>query len=76
MKQVLRRAVGELPENYRSVVLLRDMQELSTQETALVLDLAEDTVKQRLHRARLALRQKLDEYLQAAGQSRVPSTTE
>jgi RNA polymerase sigma-70 factor (ECF subfamily) len=63
MKQVLDRAIGELPENYRSVILLRDIEELSTIETAQVLDLTEDVVKTRLHRARLAVRQKLDEYL-------------
>jgi RNA polymerase sigma-70 factor, ECF subfamily len=67
MKQLLGRAIGELPETYRSVILLRDMEELSTQETAQILDLREDTVKTRLHRARLALRQKLDEYLRKSG---------
>jgi len=63
MKQLLGRAIAELPEIYKPVILLRDMEELSTQETAQILDLSEDTVKTRLHRARLALRQKLDEYL-------------
>jgi RNA polymerase sigma-70 factor (ECF subfamily) len=67
MKQVLERAIGELPENYRSVILLRDVEELSTLETAHVLDLTEDVVKTRLHRARLAVRQKLDEYLRTDG---------
>jgi RNA polymerase sigma-70 factor (ECF subfamily) len=66
MKEVLERTIGELPENYRSVILLRDMEELSTQETAHVLELSEDTVKTRLHRARLALRAKLDDYLGTA----------
>jgi len=65
MKVLLVRAIGELPEGYRSVVLLRDIEELSTQETAQILDLTEDSVKTRLHRARLALRQKLEEYLRA-----------
>lgn len=74
MKYVLERAIGDLPEIYRSVVLLRDMEELSTQETAQILDLTEDTVKTRLHRARLALRQKLDEYLRSDGHSVVPGT--
>ena len=60
MRDVLERAVGELPEIYRSVVLLRDVEELSTQETSQILDVTEDTVRTRLHRARLALRQKLD----------------
>lgn len=73
MKQVINGAVGALPENHRSVILLRDMEELSTLETAQILDLTEDVVKTRLHRARLAVRQKLDEYLRTDG--RVLSTT-
>jgi RNA polymerase sigma-70 factor (ECF subfamily) len=71
MKSVLEKAIGELPENYRSVILLRDMEELSTQETAQILDLSEDVIKTRLHRARLAVRQKLDEYLRADGRTSV-----
>jgi RNA polymerase sigma-70 factor, ECF subfamily len=63
MKQVIDRAINALPETYRSVILLRDMEELSTLETAQILDLTEDVVKTRLHRGRLAVRQKLDEYL-------------
>jgi RNA polymerase sigma-70 factor (ECF subfamily) len=60
----LEQALRQLPELYRSVVLLRDVEELSTAETAAVLDITEDTVKQRLHRGRLALRKELDGYLQ------------
>ena len=63
LKQALGRAIGRLPENYRAVILLRDVEELSTIETAEILDLTEDVVKTRLHRARLAVRQELDEYL-------------
>ena len=70
LKQVLDRAIGALPENYRSVMLLRDVEELSTAETAQILDLTEDVVKTRLHRARLAVRQMLDEYLRS--DSRMP----
>lgn len=65
MRSVLERAIAELPESYRSVILLRDMEELSTGETAGILDVSEDNVKTRLHRARLALRQKMDEHLRA-----------
>jgi RNA polymerase sigma-70 factor (ECF subfamily) len=67
MKQMLDRAIGDLPEIYRSVILLRDVEELSTLETAQVLDLTEDVVKTRLHRARLAIRQELNEYLLTDG---------
>ncbi len=66
----LRRAIGELPESYRAVLLLRDVEELSTEETAHVLDLSVDVVKTRLHRGRLALRQKLDGYLRSASAGR------
>ena len=45
------------------MILLRDMEELSTQEAARILDVGEDVVKTRLHRARLAVRKVLDEYL-------------
>jgi RNA polymerase sigma-70 factor (ECF subfamily) len=57
----LYRAIREVPASYRSVILLRDVEELSTQETAVILDVSEDVVKTRLHRARLALRRKLKE---------------
>ena len=64
MSNVLQEAIGELPETYRSVLLLRDVEELSTQDSARILDVSEDVVKTRLHRARLAVRKKLDQYLQ------------
>ena len=59
----LTRAIQELPPNYRSVVLLRDIEELSTEEAAEILDVSTDVVKQRLHRGRMALRKILDEQL-------------
>lgn len=59
----LNEAIGDLPEMYRSVLLLRDVEGLSTEEAAEVLEVNEAVVKQRLHRARLAVRAKLDEYL-------------
>ena len=63
MRGLLERAIRELPETYRAVILLRDMEELSTEETARILELSEDVVRTRLHRARLAVRKTLDEYL-------------
>jgi RNA polymerase sigma-70 factor (ECF subfamily) len=63
---VLDGAIAELPEIYRAVVLLRDVEELSTEETAEVLGVRSEAVKTRLHRGRLALRKKLDEYLRSA----------
>ena len=71
MKAVIEAAIAGLPELYKSVILLRDVEELSTLETAQILDLTVDNVKTRLRRARLAVRQHLDEYLHArdAGQT-------
>jgi RNA polymerase sigma-70 factor, ECF subfamily len=66
LKRVLDDAIESLPEIYKSVILMRDVEELSTLETSQILDLSEDVVKTRLHRARLAVRQKLDAYLQTA----------
>lgn len=63
LRGVLHRAIEELPDTYRPVLILRDVEELSTEEAAQVLDLSTDVIKTRLHRARLALRQKLDAYL-------------
>lgn len=63
LKAVLDRVILELPPQYRAVVVLRDLEELSTEETADILGLKPDAVKTRLHRARLAMRQTLDCYL-------------
>lgn len=54
--RLLERAVDRLPLPYRTVFMLREIEQLSTPETAEALDLTEDAVKVRLHRARLALR--------------------
>jgi RNA polymerase sigma-70 factor, ECF subfamily len=63
LRALLDRVIAELPATYRPVVLLRDVEELSTEETAQILDLSIDVVKTRLHRARAAMRQKLDCYV-------------
>jgi RNA polymerase sigma-70 factor (ECF subfamily) len=62
MRRVLDKAVAALPETLRSVFVLRDIEGLSTAETAAILDLTDTNVKVRLHRARLALREKLSAY--------------
>jgi len=51
----VRAAVDQLPESYRAVLLLRDIEELDTEETARKLGLSTAAVKTRLHRARQAL---------------------
>ena len=58
------RALASLSESLRAVFVLRDIDGLSTSQTAQVLDLSETAVKTRLHRARLALRAQLAPYLQ------------
>ena len=50
LREILEEAVLKLPESYRTVLMLRDIEELSTAETAEVLDLTEENVKVRLHR--------------------------
>src|SRR5215467_6099150 len=54
-RAIVRQCIDELPENYRAVLMLRDIEELSTQEAADVLGLSVTAVKVRLHRARQAL---------------------
>jgi RNA polymerase sigma-70 factor (ECF subfamily) len=66
LQRALDDAIAEMPEIYRSVMLLRDVEELSTEETAHVLGVNTDAVKTRLHRARLLARKKLDTYLHAS----------
>ena len=51
--------VAALPEHYRSVLLLREVEGLSTEETASCLEISTDVVKTRLHRARTMLRDAL-----------------
>ncbi|MEP6538960.1 MAG: sigma-70 family RNA polymerase sigma factor, partial [Bryobacteraceae bacterium] len=65
LQRTLNHAVGSLPDIYKAVFLLRDVEELSTADAADVLGVTEDVVKTRLHRARLALRKALDEYISA-----------
>ncbi|HET7440190.1 MAG TPA: sigma factor-like helix-turn-helix DNA-binding protein, partial [Terriglobales bacterium] len=55
----LETAILALPEAYRTVLMMRDIEELSTAETAAALELSEDNVKVRLHRARALLRREL-----------------
>jgi RNA polymerase sigma-70 factor, ECF subfamily len=67
LRQALEEAIRELPPEYRIVLLLRDVEGLSTREAAAALEVAEGAVKMRLHRARLVLRQRLaGRYAEAA----------
>jgi RNA polymerase sigma-70 factor (ECF subfamily) len=60
-QRVVREAIRGLPANYRIVLILRDIEQLSTRETAEALGIAETAVKMRLHRARLMVRNRLAE---------------
>jgi RNA polymerase sigma-70 factor (ECF subfamily) len=59
-RALVQRCIGQLPESYRLVLLLRDIEGLGTDETAQALDTSAAVVKTRLHRARQALRSLLD----------------
>jgi len=58
-RQLLERGILALPDKYRTVLMLRDVEEMSTAETAGVLELSQEAVKVRLHRARALLRKEL-----------------
>lgn len=58
-KLLLERSIESLPEAYRMVVMLRDVEGMSTAETAESLSITEDNVKVRLHRAHILLRQEI-----------------
>jgi len=62
LADVIRAGILSLPEKYRLVMVLRDVEGFSTAETAQILNLTATNVKVRLHRARLFMREKLKEY--------------
>lgn len=66
MRALLERAVDELPPHFRSVFVLRAVEQLSVRETAQTLEIAEETVKTRFHRARALLRHALGDALRDA----------
>jgi RNA polymerase sigma-70 factor, ECF subfamily len=66
---ILGKVIGELDPPFRIVFQLRDIEELSTEETAEALGLSVPAVKSRLLRARLKLREKLNQYFRRGGNS-------
>ena len=68
MKQILNEAVENLKPDFRAVFALRDIEELSTEETAEALGISVPAVKSRLLRARLALREKLTRKFKRKGE--------
>lgn len=67
IREILDRTIATLPEGFRTVFVLRDVEELSTEETADALSLSIPAVKSRLLRARLQLREKLTRLFKKTG---------
>lgn len=63
IRDLVHAAIARLPEDYRVILLLRDLEGLDTREAADLLQISVDAVKTRLHRARQALRTRLDPHL-------------
>jgi RNA polymerase sigma-70 factor, ECF subfamily len=70
LKQKLREAVATLPEKYREVLVLRDIQEFNQEETAAALGINVNLAKVRLHRARMMLQKFLVPYLKTQAPGR------
>ena len=69
LQEILDRAVSSLPPIFRTVFVLRDLEQLSTEEAAEALNLSVPAVKSRLLRARLQLREKLSPYFRKGGEA-------
>ena len=72
LRQALESAIDCLPDVYRTVFVLREIEHLSTADTAACLDLSEEAVKTRLHRARIILRRRLSQQLGAVSRESFP----
>jgi len=70
LREVLRKAVADLPDIYRQVFTLRDLEEMNVAETAAALGVNENIVKVRLHRARIMLQRTLAPYLKTTAPAR------
>jgi RNA polymerase sigma-70 factor (ECF subfamily) len=62
MDRIMQRAIEALPEEHRLLVILRDVEEMSYEEIAEITTLPEGTIKSRLHRARMAIKEELDKH--------------
>jgi RNA polymerase sigma-70 factor (ECF subfamily) len=67
VSEMLEKAILALPENYRTVLVMRDIEEMSTADTAAALSISEENVKTRLHRGHALLRREL---MAQAGQNK------
>ena len=61
------RALNQLPVDFKTIILLCDIEEFSYEEIAKIIDIPIGTVRSRLHRARNILKEKLREYAQKEG---------
>jgi RNA polymerase sigma-70 factor (ECF subfamily) len=70
LREALRVAVAELPDIYRQVFALRDLEEMNIEETAEALGITTSTVKVRLHRARIMLQKRMVPFLKTTAPAR------
>ena len=66
IKNIIEIAIGQISEIYRTVFILRDIEQLSIKDTSKILNISEENVKIRLRRARLFLRDKISEYYEGS----------
>ncbi|NNE69482.1 MAG: sigma-70 family RNA polymerase sigma factor [Rhodothermales bacterium] len=62
-RELVHQAIAQLPDDYRAIVTLRDIEELPTDEVARILEISNGAARVRLHRARQALRKLLDSHI-------------
>ncbi len=62
LEALMQKAIASLDEEHRLLVILRDVEELSYQEIGEITGLPEGTIKSRLHRARMAIKEVLDRH--------------
>ena len=67
IRRLLEQEVDALPDNYRAIFILRDVEDIDVAEVANILDISPENVKTRLHRAHVLLRKRL--YLRTGAQS-------
>ena len=67
LRDLVRQSIDRLPETHRAILMMRDIEEMSTEEVAEALGITANAVKVRLHRARQALRTLLDRELRKEG---------
>jgi RNA polymerase sigma-70 factor, ECF subfamily len=74
-RALVRKCIDRLPENYRAIVLLRDVEEMDSEEAARLLGVSVNVAKVRLHRARQALRSLLDPHFPKGARIEAPERT-